>query len=241
MSGALEGHVGGGAGGAGGVREPLQRKIELAWRVHEVNLEWLARVDQKAWILLAFTTLLAPNIITLSEAGGLFASVKGGTLAMFAFGCACLVLAALCAVAVVVPNVHARHTWSRRWEYACNNVSSRMQRGRTLPKDPVSPEVVRGSDEADSPVVADEGNERPDGHDRTEFIYFGHLKDYASADHLASDLRGLSAEEEIDALARQLYSIGHISWRKHWLIRAGFLAYTLGALLLILVAAIAAT
>jgi len=68
---------------------------------------------------------------------------------------------------------------------------------------------------------------------RSNLIYFGHLRHWPDGSDLANRLRGLSSEDLLEQLARQLREMSRRNWRKHRLLQASILAALPGTLLVI--------
>jgi hypothetical protein len=59
------------------------------------------------------------------------------------------------------------------------------------------------------------------------FIYFGHLR-FLTSDKLISGLSGLTSDEELDMLARQIVTSSRINWWKHRMIQASLASAFVG-------------
>lgn len=64
-------------------------------------------------------------------------------------------------------------------------------------------------------------------------IYFGHLRHWKE-DDLNDRLTGLTAEDELRQLSRQLVQLSDRNWKKHARLRAGMVAGAVGALLVLI-------
>jgi len=65
---------------------------------------------------------------------------------------------------------------------------------------------------------------------KSNFIYFGHLRRWKSAD-LKSKLQALDAAQELELLATQLVSTSKIAWYKHSMLQFSIASLVLGVIL----------
>lgn len=68
---------------------------------------------------------------------------------------------------------------------------------------------------------------------RDNFIYFGHLRHWQDPRALADRLGRLSADEELEQLARQLTAMGRLNWVKHRRLQKAVVLGLLGVTLVV--------
>ena len=92
----------------------MDESTEFAWRVHDALKDWTGRVDTKASIGVALDTAVAGLLIPASRQGAPLYGLTGWRFAVFLTGIGMLVLAAGCAMYVVIPQLDRRHS-GRNW------------------------------------------------------------------------------------------------------------------------------
>lgn len=83
-------------------------RTDFAWRVHVAGLDWVARVDSKAWIALTLEIATLGTVVNLSADGRVLADLQGWSHWLLIAGAAVVVVAAVLAAAVVNPHLGRR-------------------------------------------------------------------------------------------------------------------------------------
>lgn len=89
--------------------------IEHAWKIHAALVDWTGKVDSKASFALTLESAILGAIAAFSTTERPLSGLTGGAVLAYRAGVAGLVLAALCAVAAVIPRVRFWQTLSE-WE-----------------------------------------------------------------------------------------------------------------------------
>lgn len=71
---------------------------------------------------------------------------------------------------------------------------------------------------------------------RSNLVYFGHLRHWPDGPDLANQLRGLTDDDVLEQLARQLRQMSRRNWRKHRLLQGSILAALPGTLAVVFAA-----
>jgi hypothetical protein len=84
--------------------------LETAWKIHGALVDWTGKVDAKASFAFALESAGLATIVALSAEGRLFGSLQGPLQNITYYSAAiALVLAAGCALWVVIPRLRMRH------------------------------------------------------------------------------------------------------------------------------------
>jgi hypothetical protein len=89
--------------------------LDFRWRVHGALDSWTGKADTKASITLAIESAVVGFVITLSKHGERLASLEGASHSWYRIGCACLLIAGVFALLVVVPQLRRRKS-KREWQ-----------------------------------------------------------------------------------------------------------------------------
>lgn len=90
--------------------------IEDAWKIHAALVDWTGKVDAKASFALTLESAALAAVVAFSSSGRPLGALSGaGTLLAYRAGVVALVVAAVCAVAAVIPRVRFWATLSE-WE-----------------------------------------------------------------------------------------------------------------------------
>lgn len=92
---------------AGDLQAPAGQQ-DFAWRVHATLLDWIGRVDNKAWIALTLQSAALGIVVNLSVEDRPLASLSGSQLWLFRIGAVAVGIAAVLAAAVVYPHLGGR-------------------------------------------------------------------------------------------------------------------------------------
>lgn len=84
--------------------------LDFAWRVHGALEAWTGRVDTKASITLAIESAILGFVVTMSKKGERFAKLDGFSNLTYHVGIACLLVAVLFALLVVIPQLRRRRS-----------------------------------------------------------------------------------------------------------------------------------
>lgn len=89
--------------------------LETAWKIHGALVDWTGKVDAKAAFAFALESAGLTTIVALSADGRLFGSLQGAFQQITYYTAAiALVIAAGCAMWVVMPRMRMRHV-GREW------------------------------------------------------------------------------------------------------------------------------
>jgi hypothetical protein len=94
--------------------------LDFAWHVHSALDSWTGKVDSKASITLAIESATVGFVLTLSKKGQRLAGLEGASSVGYHVGLACLLIAVLFSLLVVVPQLRrrqARGEWRKGMVY----------------------------------------------------------------------------------------------------------------------------